>query len=78
MMELTFEVNGISYIVGNGTLNILNLSSNQITENGLQALLEAVQDQDLFEGSPHYGLFKINLLASFISSLPFPLIIISY
>jgi hypothetical protein len=59
-----FEVNNQWYVLGNRSLNSLNVSANDITELGLKNLLTLITEQDstseqATEGS--LGLFRIVL-----------------
>lgn len=59
-----FEVNNQWYVLGNRSLNSLNVSANDITELGLKNLLNLIIEQDstseqAAEGS--LGLFRVNL-----------------
>ncbi|KAI8904368.1 hypothetical protein EDD86DRAFT_213233 [Gorgonomyces haynaldii] len=54
-----FEVNGQSYVLGNRSLNSLNLSCNSITEQGVKALLEVVLEQEATADQLPEGLLGI-------------------
>jgi len=41
-----FEINGQGYILGNRTLNILNLSKNELTEEVLNYFYNSLTEQD--------------------------------
>jgi hypothetical protein len=59
-----FEVNGQWYMVGNRTLNSLNVSSNGITDGGLKALIDVVMEQEAAaDQAPEglLGLFRVIL-----------------
>ncbi|KAI9206984.1 uncharacterized protein BJ171DRAFT_495373 [Polychytrium aggregatum] len=63
-IEPMFEVNGQWFILGNRTLNNLNLSRNSITAAGLKAILDAVVEQEstaenMTEGI--IGVFRVSL-----------------
>ncbi|KAJ3072216.1 Leucine-rich repeat-containing protein 71, partial [Rhizoclosmatium hyalinum] len=63
--EPTFEHNGQQFLIGNRTLNNLNLRQNGITETGVKAFLDAVAEQELSsESAPEglYGLFRVSIL----------------
>ncbi|KAI9340309.1 hypothetical protein BDR26DRAFT_861686 [Obelidium mucronatum] len=63
--EPTFEYNGQTYLIGNRTLNNLNVRQNGITEVGLKYLLDAVNEQELSaESAPEglLGLFRVSMM----------------
>ena len=63
-IEPMFELNGVWYVLGNRTLNNLNLSRNGIREEGVKALLDAVLDQaaaDDNAGEGLVGVFRITV-----------------
>ncbi|KAJ3208640.1 Leucine-rich repeat-containing protein 71 [Entophlyctis luteolus] len=63
--EPVFEHNGQFFLVGNRTLNNLNLRQNGITEIGAKALIDILADQELsVEVTPEgaLGLFRVSLL----------------
>ncbi|TPX71415.1 hypothetical protein SpCBS45565_g01052 [Spizellomyces sp. 'palustris'] len=63
-VEPMFEHNGQWFVLGNRTLNNLNLFRNNIREEGLKALLDAVTDQEITtENTPDapIGLFRLTL-----------------
>ena len=41
-----FEINGQGYILGNRTLNLLNLSMNEITEKSLDYFYNSLMEQE--------------------------------
>jgi len=45
-MDHMFEINGQGYILGNRTLNILNLSKNELTEEVLNYFYNSLTEQD--------------------------------
>ncbi|KAI8921122.1 hypothetical protein DFJ77DRAFT_448680 [Powellomyces hirtus] len=65
--EPMFEHNGQWFVLGNRSLNNLNLYGNVIREEGLKALWDALQEQDLTaEHAPEgtIGLFRLTLQAN--------------
>lgn len=59
-----FELNGQWFVLGNRTLNNLNLSRNGIHEEGLKALMDAVLEQEAsIDNAPEgmIGIFRIAL-----------------
>ncbi|KAJ3044315.1 Leucine-rich repeat-containing protein 71 [Rhizophlyctis rosea] len=63
-VEPMFELNGQWYVLGNRTLNNLNLSRNGIREEGLKHLLDAVMEQEAAmdnAGEGMVGVFRIAL-----------------
>jgi hypothetical protein len=62
-LEPMFESNGIFYILGNRSLNSLNLCANGITDVGVKHLLDAIneQEQTAVEGADSKGAFRISL-----------------
>ncbi|KAJ3054456.1 Leucine-rich repeat-containing protein 71 [Rhizophlyctis rosea] len=70
-IEPMFELNGVWYVLGNRTLNNLNLSRNGIREEGVKALLDAVLDQaaaDDNAGEGLVGVFRITLQDNLVDS----------
>ncbi|KAI8902218.1 hypothetical protein BC833DRAFT_521338, partial [Globomyces pollinis-pini] len=58
-IEPMFEVNGQWYILGNRTLNSLNLCANNITEVGLKYLLEVINEQEITSDQPMDGMLGV-------------------
>jgi hypothetical protein len=59
-----FEHNGQWFVLGNRSLNSLNLRQNGITEDGIKALLDSVTGQETSVENAHegmIGLFRLNL-----------------
>ncbi|KAJ3320947.1 Leucine-rich repeat-containing protein 71 [Boothiomyces sp. JEL0866] len=68
--EPMFEVNNQWYILGNRTLNSLNLCSNGITDHGLKILYELVNEQEITSEQAldgMLGLFRLILIHNNIS-----------
>lgn len=66
-MEPMVEINGQWYIIGNRSLNSLNLSGCGISQVGLKAIADTVHDQDscaenIAREDGMMGLFRISLL----------------
>jgi hypothetical protein len=64
-----FEVNNQWYILGNRTLNSLNVASNGITEAGVRHLLQLIADQEhVSDQTPEglLGLFRVIMNVIFI------------
>jgi hypothetical protein len=68
--EPMFESNGVYYILGNRTLNCLNLCSNKISDTGIKYLLDAATEQELTstDGADLIGIFRIILQFNNISA----------
>ncbi|KAJ3415969.1 hypothetical protein HDV05_003566 [Chytridiales sp. JEL 0842] len=64
-IEPMFEHNGQWFVLGNRSINSLNLRQNGITEDGIKAFLDAVTEQESSaENAAHegtVGLFRLNL-----------------
>ncbi|KAJ3251971.1 Leucine-rich repeat-containing protein 71 [Chytriomyces hyalinus] len=68
--EPVFENNGQWYVIGNRTLNNINMRQNGITETSLKLLIEVLAEQDLSdEATPEgmLGLFRVAILENNIS-----------
>lgn len=64
-----FEINNQWFVLGNRTLNNLNVSHNGITEAGLKTLFDAVTEQELTAENANdglLGLFRANLYVSLL------------
>lgn len=63
-----FEYNYHWYILGNRTLNNLNVCHNRITDTGVKYIFDAIAEQEqTAENSPEgsLGLFRMNLMVGF-------------
>ncbi|KAI8616896.1 hypothetical protein BC830DRAFT_1115993 [Chytriomyces sp. MP71] len=68
--EPVFEHNGQLHLIGNRTLNNMNLRQCMLTESSLKSLADALSEQDLsVEGNPEgvMGLIRVALMVSFPS-----------
>ena len=66
-----FEKDGVWFVIGNRTLNNLNLAGCNISENGLKLLAEVIHEQELSENTQPegiIGLFRMLLLVSTCNS----------
>ncbi|KAJ3225480.1 Leucine-rich repeat-containing protein 71 [Clydaea vesicula] len=57
-MEPMFELNGQYFIIGNRSLNNLNLEKNNLRVNSLKLIMDVLKEQEL---SQEIGLFRISL-----------------
>jgi hypothetical protein len=66
-----YEINGQWSVLGNRTLNNLDVSMNGITEVGVRSLHDAVVEQEMANEQPsvsdgNTGIYRINLQVSYI------------
>ena len=64
IQEITYELNGSLFLVGNRVLSILNLNDTGMTEEGLRALAEAVAEQEFPDNCQNFGLYKLSATVS--------------
>jgi hypothetical protein len=71
-IEPMFEVNNQWYVLGNRTLNSLNLCNNRISEIGLKVILDVIMEQEITSDQAadgFLGLFRVVLFVYFFLTL---------